>query len=113
MPNECLFCRIIAKEIPVAFVAETDQCVAFRDINPQAPLHVLVVPREHIANLNDATDPLLLGRMTRLASEIAAREGVADRGYRTVMNTNADGGQTVGHIHLHLLGGRAMHWPPG
>ena len=113
MPTDCLFCRIIRKEIPAAIVAENDFCVAFRDINPQAPVHVLVVPREHVASLNEATDAALVGRLHLLAAEIAKTEGLAERGYRTVINTNADAGQTVFHIHLHLLGGRRLGWPPG
>ena len=113
MPTDCLFCRIIRKEIPAAIVAENDSCVAFRDINPQAPVHVLVVPREHVASLNEATDAALVGRLHLLAAEIAKTEGLAERGYRTVINTNADAGQTVFHIHLHLLGGRRLGWPPG
>ncbi|MDQ6886381.1 MAG: histidine triad nucleotide-binding protein [Gemmatimonadota bacterium] len=113
MAADCLFCRIARGDVPVALVAETTRCVAFRDINPQAPLHVLVIPREHAATLNDAKDPSLLGELLLMAAEIAAREGVAQSGFRTVINTNADGGQTVAHIHLHLLGGRRMTWPPG
>ena len=113
MAADCLFCRIARGDVPVALVAETARCVAFRDINPQAPLHVLVIPREHAATLNDAKDPALLGELLLMAAEIAAREGVAQSGYRTVINTNADAGQTVAHIHLHLLGGRRMTWPPG
>jgi histidine triad (HIT) family protein len=109
----CLFCRIARGDIPAKKVAETEHCVAFRDINPQAPTHVLVIPREHVATLNDATDPALVGRLSLLAAEIARSEGLAERGYRTVVNTNADAGQTVFHIHLHLLGGRRMGWPPG
>ena len=113
MPGDCLFCRIASKEIPAKVVAEDDHCVAFRDINPQAPVHVLVIPREHVASLNDIKDDAVVGRMHRLAAKIARDEGLAERGYRTVLNTNADAGQTVFHIHLHLLGGRHMGWPPG
>jgi histidine triad (HIT) family protein len=113
VPESCLFCRIVRGEIPAKIVAESDECVAFRDINPQAPVHVLVVPRQHVGSLNDGPDPTLLGRMALLAADIAKREGIAESGYRTVVNTNADAGQTVFHIHLHLLGGRAMGWPPG
>jgi histidine triad (HIT) family protein len=108
-----LFCRIIRKEIPAQIVAETDDCVAFRDVNPQAPVHILVVPREHIPSLNQVKDPAVVGKLSALATELARREGVAERGYRTVINTNADAGQTVFHLHLHLLGGRHMGWPPG
>jgi histidine triad (HIT) family protein len=113
MPDDCLFCRIIRGDIPAKVIAETKECVAFRDLNPQAPLHVLVIPREHVPSLNQATDPALVGRLALLAAEIARTEGIAERGYRTVINTNADAGQTVFHIHLHLLGGRRMGWPPG
>src|SRR5687767_14679704 len=113
MADSCLFCRIVRGEIPAKLVAETPECVAFRDINPQAPTHVLVIPREHVASLNDARDPALVGRLALVAADIARQEGIADGGYRTVINTGADAGQTVFHIHLHLLGGRAMGWPPG
>ena len=113
MASNCLFCRIIAKEIPARMVAENEHCIALRDINPQAPVHVLVIPREHIASLNEARDPQILGQMQLMAAQLAKSEGLSERGYRTVINTNADAGQTVFHIHLHLLGGRAMGWPPG
>lgn len=113
MADGCLFCRIVRGEIPAKIVAETPECVAFRDINPQAPTHVVIVPREHVASLDAARDPALVGRLALLAAEIARTEGIAERGYRTVINTNADAGQTVFHIHLHLLGGRALGWPPG
>jgi len=113
MAEDCLFCRIVRGEITVPFVYETPDCVAFRDINPQAPLHVLVVPRVHVPTLNDAQDAALIGKLALAAAEIARREGIAGRGYRTVMNTNIDAGQTVFHVHLHLLGGRVLEWPPG
>lgn len=113
MSADCLFCRIVRKEIPVDLVAETPGCVAFRDINPQAPTHVLVIPREHIASLNDAKDAEVIGELALVASRIAKDEGIADSGYRTVINTNAAAGQTVFHIHLHLLAGRRLTWPPG
>ena len=87
--------------------------MAFRDINPQAPVHVLVIPRAHVPSLNQATDAAMIGRLSLMAAEIARSEGVAESGYRTVINTNAGAGQTVFHVHLHLLGGRALHWPPG
>ena len=87
--------------------------MAFRDIDPQAPVHILVIPREHAASLNDISDPALVGRLAVVAAEIARKEGIAESGYRTVINTNRDGGQTVSHLHLHLLGGRHMSWPPG
>ena len=113
MAENCLFCRIIRGEIPAKMVAENTHCVAFRDINPQAPTHVVIVPRAHVASLNEAKDAATIGHLSLLASEIARAEGIADRGYRTVVNTNADAGQTVFHLHLHLIGGRAMGWPPG
>lgn len=113
--SDCLFCRIAGGEMPVEFVYEDDDVVAFRDINPQAPLHSLVVPRRHIATLNDVGpgDAGLIGLMYLAAQRVAADAGVADAGYRTVFNCNAQAGQTVFHLHLHVLGGRAMHWPPG
>lgn len=112
---DCLFCRIVAGEIPATIVYQNDHVVAFKDITPQAPTHVLVVPRRHIATLNDLApgDDALVGEMVRAASGIAKDAGHADRGYRTVFNTNAEAGQTVFHIHLHVLGGRKMGWPPG
>ena len=113
MADDCLFCRIVRKEIPAKLVAEDEHCIAFRDINPQAPLHVVVIPREHVPSLDQAHDAGMLGRLSLMAAEIARKEGVAVSGYRTVMNTHAAAGQTVFHVHLHLLGGRAMHWPPG
>jgi histidine triad (HIT) family protein len=111
----CLFCRIVSGEIPSKRVFEDDQLIVFEDINPQAPMHVLVVPRTHIATLNDL-DPkhdALVGAMVRRAAAIAAARGYAEGGYRTVFNCNADAGQTVFHVHLHVLGGRKMSWPPG
>jgi histidine triad (HIT) family protein len=111
--DACLFCRIARKEVPATLVAETAECVAFRDINPQAPVHILVIPREHITSPSAVTDPAIVGKLTQLAAELARREGVAESGYRLVMNTNADAGQTVFHLHMHLLGGRRMAWPPG
>lgn len=113
MASDCLFCRIVSGELPAKIVAEDEHCVAFRDINPQAPVHVLVIPRIHVASLNDVADGGVIGDMHRLAARIARSEGVADSGYRTVFNTNADAGQTVFHLHLHLLGGRRLGWPPG
>jgi len=112
---DCLFCRIIAREIPASVVYEDDRVLAFNDINPQAPTHVLVVPKRHIASLAElaAEDDAIVGEMVRRAAAIAESRGIAAGGYRTVFNTNRDAGQTVFHIHLHLLGGRAMHWPPG
>lgn len=113
MSDTCLFCRIIRGEIPAKLVAQDDACVAFRDINPQAPTHVLIVPREHVATLDEATDARLVGRVVLMAAEVARQEGVAERGYRVVLNTNAAAGQTVFHLHAHVLGGRALAWPPG
>lgn len=113
MSSDCLFCRIVAGEIPAKLVAQSDDCVAFRDIDPKAPTHVLVIPRRHVRSLAEADDAALLGRMALLAAEVARAEGVEQSGYRTVINTNGDAGQTVFHIHLHLLGGRRLSWPPG
>jgi histidine triad (HIT) family protein len=112
---DCLFCRIIAREIPGAIVYEDDRLIAFNDINPQAPTHVLIVPKQHIASLNELSegDEQIVGELVRRAAAIAAERGIAAGGYRTVFNTNRDAGQTVFHVHLHLLGGRPMHWPPG
>jgi histidine triad (HIT) family protein len=111
--QDCLFCRILRREIPAQVVHETTDCVAFRDVNPQAPVHVLIIPRVHVPSLNEAADAGIVGRLVLCAAEIAKREGIADAGYRTVINTNAASGQTVFHLHLHLLGGRPMQWPPG
>jgi histidine triad (HIT) family protein len=114
MPD-CLFCRIIAGDIPASFVYQDERVVAIRDINPQAPFHVLVIPRRHIPTLNDldAADDGLAGELVRRAALIAAGEGYAEDGYRTVFNCNRLAGQTVFHVHLHLLAGRALGWPPG
>ncbi len=111
----CLFCKIVAGSIPCDKVYEDDDYLAFRDINPQAPLHVLVIPKRHIATLNDVTeaDISLIGGMIPVAARIAAEEGCAENGYRTVFNCNAGAGQTVFHVHLHVMGGRMMTWPPG
>ena len=113
MAEDCIFCRIVDGQIPAKLVAESDDCVAFRDLNPQAPLHVLVIPRQHVRSLAESSDARLLGEMMLLAARVAREEGVAERGYRTVVNTNAEAGQTVWHIHLHLLAGRRLGWPPG
>lgn len=112
MPG-CIFCRIAAGEIPATVVKKGDGILAFQDANPQAPTHLLVIPTHHIASLNDARDPGLLGKLVAFARDLAREVGIADRGYRVVVNTNPDGGQTVFHLHLHLLGGRPMMWPPG
>ena len=113
--SDCLFCKIIAGEIPGHLVHEDRDVVVFKDINPQAPLHLLIVPRRHIATLNDLTpgDDGLIGAMFRRAAALAKQNGYADRGYRTVFNCHRDAGQTVFHIHLHLLAGRGLGWPPG
>ena len=110
-----IFTKIIAREIAADIVYEDDRVLAFRDINPQGPTHVLVIPKEEIATINDATTEheALLGHMMTTAARIAKEEGVAEEGYRLVMNCNREGGQEVYHIHLHLIGGRRMTWPPG
>ena len=113
MASDCLFCRIVNKAVPATVVAENEHCIAFRDINPQASTHILVVPREHGATLDDVKDPLLVGHLMVMAADIARREGIVASGYRTVINTNAGAGQTVFHVHVHLLGGRPFTWPPG
>lgn len=115
MAQDCIFCRIARGEIPAKVVREDEETVAFRDIDPKAPTHVLVVPRRHIASVNDLgeADAELVGRLYLAAKEVARDEGLADAGYRLVMNTGPDAGQTVDHIHLHVLGGRALNWPPG
>lgn len=113
--SEDLFLKIINREIPADIVYETDRVLAFRDINPQAPVHVLIIPKEHIRTLDDAqpAHAELLGELFLAATEIARSEGLSEDGYRVVMNCKQAGGQMVYHIHLHLLGGRQMHWPPG
>ena len=113
--TDCLFCKIIAGQINASIVYQDDRIVAFKDINPQAPTHVLVVSRRHIASLNDLTaeDDGIVGEIVRRGAAMAKAAGHADRGYRTVFNCNADAGQTVFHVHLHVLGGRTLAWPPG
>lgn len=113
MADSCVFCRIARHEIPSTVVAEDEHLLAFRDVHPQAPTHVLIVPKAHVGSLNDIGEFDLAARMMRMAVVIAEQEGIAQRGYRVVINTNADGGQTVFHLHLHLLGGRLLGWPPG
>ncbi len=110
--NDCLFCRIAKKEIPSAIVHEAPDWLAFRDIHPQAPTHVLVIPRKHVPTVNElgAADA---GMLVEAAKTVARQEGLADRGYRLVFNCNAEAGQTVFHVHVHVLGGRGMKWPPG
>src|SRR5262245_21717527 len=112
---DCLFCRIVNREIPASIVYEDDGVLAFNDINPQAPTHVLVIPKRHIESLNhlQPDDDAMVGELARRAAAIAKQRGVSGSGFRTVFNTNRDAGQTVFHIHLHLLGGRSMAWPPG
>lgn len=113
--TDCLFCKMIAGQIQPKVVYEDADVLAFRDINPQAPTHVLVVPKRHIPTLNDLgpEHAELVGKLYLAAQRIAQQEGIAERGYRTLMNCNEEAGQSVFHIHLHLLGGRPMHWPPG
>jgi len=113
--SDCIFCKIASGEIPGDVAYENDDVLAFRDLNPQAPTHILVIPRRHIATINDLqdADAELLGKMYLAAKEIAKNEGIDEAGYRTIMNCNAGAGQTVFHIHLHVLGGRQMNWPPG
>lgn len=110
----CLFCKLIDKQIPAEILYEDDHVLAFKDINPQAPHHFLVIPKQHIATLNDANDEdaQLLGRLSLAAAKVAEQLGISESGYRTTMNCNEHGGQTVYHIHLHVLGGKAMGWPP-
>lgn len=113
--SDCLFCRIVGRQIPSKIVYEDERMMVIEDINPQAPLHVLIIPKTHVATLNDldSSHDALIGEMTRRAAAIARQRGVADDGYRTVFNCNRGAGQSVFHIHLHLLGGRAFAWPPG
>lgn len=113
MASDCIFCKIVAGEIPATVVKRTDRLLAFRDVGPQAPVHILVIPTEHVASLAAVQDGRLLGDMLMLARDIAADEKIAADGYRVVLNTNRNGGQTVFHLHLHLLGGRRLTWPPG
>ncbi len=112
---DCLFCKIADKTIPAKLVYEDEQLLGFEDINPRAPYHILLIPRKHIATLNDLTDEdtLLIGQLVQCAKTLAHERGLSDSGYRLVWNCNADAGQEVFHIHLHLLGGRTMTWPPG
>ncbi|MBA2305146.1 MAG: histidine triad nucleotide-binding protein [Acidobacteria bacterium] len=114
MPD-CLFCKIIAGDIPASLLYEDERLVVLADINPQAPTHVLIIPRRHIATLNDLGpgDDALVGEMTRRAAAVVREHGLDSRGYRTVFNCNADAGQTVFHIHMHVLAGRRLAWPPG
>ncbi|MCD6204791.1 MAG: histidine triad nucleotide-binding protein [Candidatus Marinimicrobia bacterium] len=115
MNNDCIFCKIAAGEFGTKFLFEDEDLLAFRDINPQAPVHVLIIPRKHIARINQLQDNHreLAGKMILLANRLAVEEGISDEGYRLVFNCGPDGGQEVEHIHLHLIGGRQMTWPPG
>ena len=111
--TNCLFCKMVAGDIKPDVVYEDDAVMAFRDINPQAPVHILVIPKRHIATLNEIDDTLLAGQLLQTAVKLADQEGIAEEGYRALFNCNRNGGQAVYHLHLHLLGGRALHWPPG
>ncbi len=113
--SDCLFCRIINQDLPADVIYEDDQVVAFRDIQPQAPVHVLIIPRQHLANLDAAVteDEALLGHICTVAAELARRDRIAESGYRLVANVGPDAGESVNHLHFHLLGGRHMVWPPG
>ena len=113
--NDCLFCKIVSGEIPCDKLYETDKLIAFRDIDPKAPTHILVIPKKHIRSINelDISDQNLAGEILLTAKEIAKIENIESSGYRTIFNTNSDGGQTVYHIHMHVMGGRQLHWPPG
>jgi histidine triad (HIT) family protein len=113
MNENCLFCRIVKGEIPADIVARTDNAIAFRDISPKAPTHILVIPKEHVTSLDEVGDAMDPGSLLRLARQVAQQEGIGGSGYRVVINTGDDGGQTVNHLHLHVLGGRRMTWPPG
>ena len=113
MTDDCLFCRIVRKEIPATIVLENEHVLAFRDIDPKAPTHVVVVPKVHVPTLDDATDARMLGELQLAAAAIARAEGIVEGGYRTVVNCGPDAGQSVFHLHLHLLGGRKLGWPPG
>ena len=111
----CLFCRIVAGEVPADVIYQDQHSVAFRDVNPQAPVHVLVIPREHMESLDEAArqDEAPLGHLLRVAARVANEQGLSESGYRTVINTGAGAGQSVFHLHLHVLGGRELNWPPG
>ena len=111
--TDCLFCKMVAKEIEPDIVYEDEQVLAFRDIHPKAPTHILVIPKQHVATLNELQDEQLAGHLLQTVAQIAATEGIAETGYRTVINCNNAGGQEVYHLHLHLLGGRQMSWPAG
>ncbi len=111
--DNCLFCKMASGQIKPDVVYEDENLLAFRDIHPQAPVHILIIPKVHVPTLNDLDNPVLAGQLLQAAVKIAKQEGLADNGYRTVINCNKHGGQEVQHLHLHILGGRQMHWPPG
>jgi len=113
--NDCLFCKIVKREVPASIVYEDDGVLAFNDINPQAPTHILVIPKQHVATLNDLSPDhdAMIGELVRRAAAIAKDRGLSAGGFRTVFNTNREAGQTVFHVHLHLIGGRRLTWPPG
>jgi histidine triad (HIT) family protein len=111
--SDCLFCKMVAGEITPSIVFEDDEVLAFNDIAPQAPIHILIIPKRHIATLNDADDAILLGKLLQVSAQLSKQLGVAETGYRTVINCNAQGGQAVYHLHVHLLAGRQMLWPAG
>jgi histidine triad (HIT) family protein len=113
MVEDCIFCKIARGEVPAKMLVNNKEIAAFRDVNPQAPVHILIIPKKHVASLDDLNDSDLLGRMMVLAAALARQEKIARSGYRTVINTGGDGGQTVDHLHIHLLGGRGFTWPPG
>jgi len=110
---DCLFCKIVAGQLPADIVASNDEFMAFRDIAPQAPTHLLVIPRDHVASLDEAEDSAMLGRLLMYARDLAREEGIAESGFRTVINTNHDAQQSVPHIHVHIMGKRQFTWPPG
>ncbi|HEV2799854.1 MAG TPA: histidine triad nucleotide-binding protein [Pyrinomonadaceae bacterium] len=112
---DCIFCRVVAGEIPADIIYRDERAVAFRDINPQAPVHALVIPHEHVASLDDAAqrDETTLGHLLRVAARVANEQGLSESGYRTIINTGAGAGQSVFHLHLHVIGGRPLRWPPG
>lgn len=113
--QNCLFCRIVAGEVPAETIYQDERCIAFRDVNPQAPVHILVIPRDHMESLDEAArkDEAPLGHLLRVAARVANEEGLSESGYRAVINTGAGAGQSVFHLHLHVLGGRPLNWPPG
>ncbi|MDD5228652.1 MAG: histidine triad nucleotide-binding protein [Methylococcales bacterium] len=111
--SDCLFCKMVAGEITPSVVFEDDEILAFNDIQPQAPIHILIIPKRHIATLNDADDAILLGKLLQVSAQLSKQLNVAETGYRTVINCNAQGGQAVYHLHVHLLAGRQMLWPAG